>query len=201
MNTSNFSQDSAQEPSAPQRFHSPELSAPSESVARNKKPRSGAAGRRWAIGVIIIYTAFALGTLGVVGFTMTQKVDLVSENYYKREVEFQRRIDAANRAASTKDVPRWRVVRDASGARLEISFPPSMLALMQGQNGENGSVSGTLTLFRRSTLGEDRTTPLSPDADGVQRIDLSGLRAGVWNIQMEWQINGQDYYKESDIHL
>lgn len=192
MNTSEFHS------KGEQRFQSPQTPLAPD---RPQKPRSNAAGRRWAAGVIVIYTMFALGTLGVVAFTMTQKVDLVSENYYKREVEFQQRIDAANRAASAQDVPQWRVVRGASGAILEISFPPSMLAALSRQNSGEGSISGTITLFRHSALGEDATTPFAPDANGLQRIDLSRLRGGLWNVQMEWQAGGQNYYKESDIHL
>ncbi len=149
-------------------------------------------GRSWLIGVIAVYSAFALGTLGMVGLTMTKTVDLVSDKYYQHEVAFQSRIDAANRAKALAEPVQWRVVETVSGKSLEITYPQS--TVQQG-------LKGTITLFRPSALGFDKTLAVKPDANGKQIIPLEGLLRGLWTISLEWQTAGTSYYKASDVKL
>lgn len=149
-------------------------------------------GRSWVIGVIVIYSAFALATLGIVGFTMTQKVDLVSDKYYQQEVAFQSRIDAANRAQALAEPVRWRVVEQTSGKVLELTYPQDMI-----QRG----MQGIITLFRPSVMGVDKTFSVNVDTNGKQYIPLNGLLKGFWTISIEWQAGGVSYYKASDVQL
>jgi hypothetical protein len=149
-------------------------------------------GRRWIIGVTAVYTFFAVGTLAIVALTMTYKVDLVSEKYYQQEVAYQSRIDAANRAKALAEPVAWRILPEASGKVLEISYPQSMMK--QG-------LSGTIMLLRPSTMGMDKTIAIAPDANGKQRVPLQGLLPGFWSLSLEWQVGGMSYYKASDVNL
>lgn len=150
-------------------------------------------GRSWVIGVIAIYSTFALATLGIVGFTMTQKVDLVSDKYYQQEVAFQSRIDAANRAQALVEPVRWRIVEHtSSGKMLELTYPQDMV---------RRGIQGTITLFRPSVMGVDKTFTVNVDANGKQYIPLNSLLKGFWTISIEWQAGGVAYYKASDVQL
>lgn len=149
-------------------------------------------GRAWIIGVAVVYSAFAIGTVSMVALTMTHKVDLVSDKYYQQEVAYQSRIDAANRAKALSEPITWRIVHGTTGKILEITYPTSMTK--QG-------LSGTITLLRPSAMGVDKTIAIAPDADGKQRVPLQGLLTGFWSLSLEWQAGGTSYYKESDMHL
>jgi hypothetical protein len=149
-------------------------------------------GRRWIIGVVIVYAFFAVGTLAIVALTMTHKVDLVSEKYYQQEVAYQSRIDAANRAKALSEPVAWRILPEANGKVLEITYPQS--AIQQG-------LSGTIMLLRPSTMGIDKTIAIAPDANGKQRVPLQGLVPGFWSLSLEWQAGGTSYYKASDVNL
>jgi hypothetical protein len=149
-------------------------------------------GRRWIIGVTIVYAFFALGTLAMVALTMTYKVDLVSEKYYQQEVAYQSRIDAANRAKALAEPVAWRILPETGGKVLEITYPQSIIK--QG-------LFGTIMLLRPSTMGMDKTIAIAPDANGKQRVPLQGLLPGFWSLSLEWQSGGTSYYKASDVNL
>ncbi len=160
------------------------ISAPAEQKSKS--------GRRWIIGVAVVYGAFAIGTVAMVALTMTHKVDLVSEKYYQQEVAYQSRIDAANRAKALAEPVAWRILPEANGKVLEITYPQSII--QQG-------LSGTIMLLRPSTMGMDKTIAIAPDANGKQRVPLQDLLPGFWSLSLEWQAGGMSYYKASDVSL
>jgi hypothetical protein len=148
-------------------------------------------GRAWLLGVIGVYSTFALGTLAVVGFTFTQKVELVSEKHYQQGVAYQTRIENANRTEALTEPLSWRIVN--GGKTLEITYPASLLA--------SGDVSGILTFTRPSSSAMDRSVRVSVDADGKQRIPLGDIHSGFWTISLEFQSGGKGYFKESNVNL
>jgi nitrogen fixation protein FixH len=141
----------------------------------------------WGVGIALVYTAFAMGTVSVVILASTQHVDLVSDDYYERSLTFDNAIEAAERgiaSGATLDV-------DANGpfARLLIAFP----------EGRPFPSTGALTLYRASGSASDRVFPIAPDATGHQAIDLRGVPAGHWTAKMTWTAATKDYYLEREI--
>jgi nitrogen fixation protein FixH len=156
--------------------------------------RKRSTGKTWMFGIIGVYALFALATLGWVGFTMTQKVELVSPSYYQQEVAYQQRIDNAKRAMNLPEPLQWRLVSDAQGERiLEITYPKDQL--------QQGAVQGTITFLRPASLTMDKTVRVQPDAQGKQRIPLAAMDKGLWKVSIEWHVSGVGYYKETDLKL
>ena len=57
-------------------------------------------GFHWGWRISIIYISFALSTLGFMFFSLTQKVDLVSDTYYKEELNYEKTIAAKKNSSS-----------------------------------------------------------------------------------------------------
>jgi nitrogen fixation protein FixH len=148
-------------------------------------------GNKWLLGVIGVYSTFALGTLAVVGFTFTQKVELVSEKHYQQGVAYQTRIENANRTAALTEPLSWRIV--GNGKILEITYPASMLA--------SGDISGAVSFVRPSSSAMDTQFVVQIDADGKQRIPLDKIQSGFWTISLELKSGGKEYFKASDVTL
>ena len=51
----------------------------------------------WPLGIIVTFALFFAGTVGLVVMACSQKVDLVSADYYEQELKFQGRIDRVER--------------------------------------------------------------------------------------------------------
>jgi hypothetical protein len=47
----------------------------------------------WGTGIVLSFIIFAASILMIVLFPFNQKADLVSDNYYEREIKFQEQID------------------------------------------------------------------------------------------------------------
>ncbi len=163
---------------------------PQESLQQqaNDKKQSG---RSWMLGVIGVYSTFAIGTLAVVGFTFTQNVELVSKRHYEDGVNFQSKIDNSYRAEALHESLSWKLSNDSKN--LEISYPASFLAF--------GNASGKITFFRPSESTMDKVFFVSIGANGKQYIPLSELPSGFWVVSLEVSAGGQGYYKESQVKL
>lgn len=142
-------------------------------------------GRPWLWGTIIVYSLFASGTLGFVYFASSQKVDLVSEDYYKQELQYQNHIETVRRTDRDAKSVQWNLSPD--GAAVEFHFP--------------SSVSGTITFYRPSTSKLDRTFTIAAGTDGVQRIPVESIPKGFWKVKIDWKEQSTAYYTEIDVTI
>ena len=142
----------------------------------------------WGTGIAAVYTVFALATTGFVTFAMSQRVDLVSSDYYAQSLRHDQKIAAERNARSLEPPPS--VVLTGSGQAV-LSLPPD----------QAGRAAGTVTWYRSADPTADRTTALALDRDGRQLLPLSGLMAGRWIAQVRWTARGRDYYYEQAVLL
>jgi hypothetical protein len=141
----------------------------------------------WGVGVVLVYSAFAIGTLGFVVFAAEQKVDLVSSDYYERALTQDRRTAAIERAASLGDAVAVDVSADSR--TVSIKWPQAQ------------QVQGSITLYRASNSSADRVMQAQSNAQGRQDIDVSSAARGRWQVQLAWQEGGQEYYVERIVEL
>ncbi len=139
----------------------------------------------WGYKIAIFYTAFAVFILALVMKCMNQQYDLVTEDYYEKELKFQGQIDKQNLV--TEDGKQ--VVVEQKNNSLNLVFPA-------GKN-----VSGEIKLFRPSDAAKDYTVAATPDSTGRQNINLSTTTKGKYLLQIDWNENGKGYFQESVIIL
>jgi hypothetical protein len=144
----------------------------------------------WGTGMALVYGLFAGSTIGLVAFAMAHPVDLVSADYYARSEAYDLQLAAMARTDALADPVAWRL--DAGSRTLALSLPPSHRALAEG----------TVTLYRPSAAGADRTFPLVVGRDGVARVSLDeGFDDGLWRARARWRVSGEDFYREDVIRL
>src|SRR4051794_3525376 len=106
----------------------------------------------WPYGIITAFAIFISGTVGLVVLACSQKVDLVSSDYYEQEIKFQNHLDRLQR---TRDLGVQGVIAyDLSKQRITISLPAEQI---------RRAISGRIQLYRPSTAGLDRQVALMPD--------------------------------------
>jgi nitrogen fixation protein FixH len=140
----------------------------------------------WPYGIIATFVIFISGTIGLIVMASTQKVDLVSKNYYEQEIKYQTRMDDLDRTKPLGATAAY----DVAGRRIVISLP----AAHAGKN-----VAGTIQFYRPSAAGMDQQIKLEPDANGVQTFDAANLQQGLWKIRVAWNIAGQEYFLDQKI--
>jgi hypothetical protein len=140
----------------------------------------------WPTGIIISIVAFMLFILSFVyKATFMPQYDhhLVSEDYYKDELNYQEEIDKLNKAAALKQNISFKKV--ASG--LLFSFPSEF---------EPSQIKGTISFQRLSNGKLDFQLPIKLEASDYLITDEK-LVEGRWNVKIEWVVNDNTYlFKE-----
>ncbi len=112
--------------------------------------------------------------------------DLVVEDYYKQELEFQTDIDKEKNAKDLTTNVTWKKTNDG----IVISFP---------ENLKIENIKGKVFLYRPSNKQLDFETPISL-SDHNLLIPDKRLLDGRWNIKVDWTYNNKDYLFKKEIN-
>ena len=140
----------------------------------------------WGTGVTLVYTAFAVATVGFVTFAMGRPVDLVSADYYAQSLQQDRKMDAERNVLMLRPAPS---VAQSNGRTAVLSLPPD----------HAGTARGQVTLYRASDAGADFSLPLALDVHGRQQVSLDRLAAGHWILKVHWSAGSREYYFERPV--
>ena len=139
-------------------------------------------------------TAIVIAFIGFIGFILffvirmsmddSANHDLVTEEYYREELGYQKEIDAERNAKNASE--QIKITRRAEG--LLITFPDGLA---------NKNVQGTVSLYRPSNKHLDFDLPISLSNTHLL-IPEKRLLDGRWDIKVNWKHKGKDYlHKES----
>lgn len=142
----------------------------------------------WGFRITILYLSFVALIVTLVVMCYGQKVELVSKDYYKQELQYQDRIDAINNA-------------NAATHTINHSVDGSMITLTAGPEFMQAGFKGTVNFFRPSDSSKDFNTELKLDATGKQVIAGDKLEKGLYKMQLSWQSGGKNYFKEQVITI
>lgn len=136
----------------------------------------------WGTGIVLAFVAFIIFILYFVVLSFRDPEsnhDLVTEDYYKKELTYQQDIDAAGNLNKTG--ARIEVVKTAEG--LLIGFPEPFAP---------EKIKGTISLYRPSNKQLDFKTPIQL-SERQLLIPRSRLLDGRWDIRIEWNYEGKPY--------
>ncbi|MDC7994338.1 FixH family protein [Altibacter sp. HG106] len=141
----------------------------------------------WGFGIVIGMTLFISFIMYLVIRMTTEEAfdhDMVTENYYAKEMVYQREIDAET---NTKNL-NGKIKSSKVAEGWELVFPAEL---------EPSKISGKLYVYRPSNEDLDTEWPLDLDSPRLV-IPKENLLDGRWNITLDWEYEGQHYmYKEA----
>ena len=141
----------------------------------------------WPISIAGFFVLAIAFFTGFVAWAMRQREDLVSADYYEREVRYQSQLDSMNRshAVATKTV----VTFEPAQQTIIITLPEARVS----------GATGSVHLYRPSDARLDRELPLTLTADGTQKVDTRQLADGLWKVRVKWNVNGHAYYLDQPV--
>jgi hypothetical protein len=116
------------------------------------------------------------------------KINLVSRDYYPKELEHSKHMEKMRHAATLKTPINISVQNDS----LLLNYPAMM-------NNEN--TIGKIQLYYFIDFEEDHYYRMKPNLQNAQVIPLTDLAKGRYKVIFDWVTNGVDYYSESEIQL
>ena len=141
----------------------------------------------WGVGIIIFFGVFIAFLTGTLIISSLQNTDLVSTDYYQKELGFQQQIDKSTREKKLTE-------------HLKITQGQSTLALQFPKIQANG-ISGEITFYRPSDKKLDKTIKIKVTEDNLQVIDIREFSKGLWKLKIDWSSGGATYYNEESVML
>ncbi len=141
----------------------------------------------WGTGIVIAIIAFMSFIMYfVISMSTDNKFshDLVTDNYYQKELEFQDQIDATKNAKLLEEDVE--IVKSEKG--LQIYFPKIFKNEMEGK----------VFLYRPSNKQLDFEIPISI-TDNYLLVPEKSLLDGRWNISVKVTHNNKEYYFSEEI--
>jgi len=142
----------------------------------------------WPAGIIIALTSFVIFILSFVyKVTFLPEYDhhLVSEDYYKDELNYQQEIDKQNNGIELSE----NVSIEKVSKGLLISFPSEF---------DPSDISGTISFQRLSNNKLDFEIPIDLKTKDVL-IEDENLVPGRWDIKIEWNVSDKAYLLKEKI--
>jgi len=140
--------------------------------------------------IALIYGIFVLILIGFVIFSSLNTVDLVSDDYYQKEIAYQNQIERIRRSKNLSQPLSWQYDREKE--LIIIQFPDTLMF---------NDITGRIHFFRPSDAGQDRIEPIQTDSDNRQIISTKGIKIGFWRVKITWQYDNREYYDELVIYI
>ena len=144
----------------------------------------------WGTGIVLAFIGFiAFIMYFVLSMNFNDKYDhqLVTEDYYKQELEYQNDIDKVNNSKTLEENISFKKANEG----LVFKFP---------ENFDPKKITGKVFLYRPSNEHLDFETPISL-SESYLLVPDKRLLDGRWNITIDWQYNETSYlFKKSIVY-
>lgn len=129
---------------------------------------------------MLVYIVFVVGILFMVYKTTTETNDLVTTDYYAKELKYQQVIDAANRTSKLSSAPAIVIINDS----LKIEFPKEFT---------NKVLNGNVEFYFAADENKD-FNKIIETTNSVIKIIIPQKNKGLHEVHLTWEVDGVNYY-------
>ena len=115
--------------------------------------------------------------------SLTHKNDLVVEEYYKEDLNYQSHFDKWENSIHSAIKPKFTYAHDHMTAIFPEGYYP---------------VQGDLLLYRPSNAAQDEVLKFSLIDTNLYRVHMPNLSSGFWKAKLNWKYKEKNYYSESN---
>ncbi|MCK9426856.1 MAG: FixH family protein [Ignavibacteriaceae bacterium] len=142
----------------------------------------------WGTGIVVFIAFFIMMNVVIIIFAFSEKVDLVTPNYYEKELKYQDEIDAQQKTLQL-------------GENVSVEYQSQVLSLQLPKKFYGKEISGNILLYRPSDSLKDVKIILQPDSSGKQIVSVKELIKGMWKVQIKWSFENISYSDEKSIYI
>lgn len=141
----------------------------------------------WGAKIVMVYVVFIAGILFMVFKSSSEKTDLVTTDYYAKELKYQDKIDEMNRVSALSAEVEFAIKND----ELIIQFPKDFTGK---------KLTGEAVLYCPSDENKDLKNNFSLQ-DEPLKIIIPAKNRGLHELHLSWQDGGVTYYFEKKIFI
>ncbi len=143
----------------------------------------------WGKGITLTIVLFVSFMMFLVITCMRQPdINLVSNDYYEQEINYQQVIDKKKNVENLSSKP-------------SVYLKHNKLVVDFNQLSEREFINGSIQLFRPSDPSLDQIIELSFDSLGYQYISVDQLKKGKWIVKLNWSNTSTDFMIEENIFI
>ncbi|MBC34472.1 MAG: hypothetical protein CL663_00295 [Bacteroidetes bacterium] len=137
----------------------------------------------WGTGLTIFIVIFCLGIFVFMYVAFNNDIELVEEDYYPKELNYQSQIDQMENVQKLGE----QVQIEKSDNFISLKFPASQ---------SEDSIQGQILIYRPSNEKLDLTYRIKLDSNNMQQISTDVLVPGKYLFKIAWAYQGIAYYQE-----
>ena len=141
----------------------------------------------WGKKIALVYVGFVILIITMVVFSMRQKIDLVSPDYYAKELNYQSDINKISNAKALEMPMECIVLGDV----IVIAFPKNQL---------EKTITGQVLVYKPSDNKSDRIFKFDTNT-GKYDISTKDFAKGMYKIKVDWGVDNVEYQTETVIVL
>lgn len=142
----------------------------------------------WGWGIALFYTSFVVFMLFMVWCTNLMKTELVTEDYYGKELKFQEQLDKMKRSNVLSQPVNWTVQNNS----VKLNFP----ADVKGRD-----IKAKVLFYRPDNSKRDFNIACTADTNGVCVINSEKFHHGAYKMEVDWSAGKETYYTEGVINI
>jgi hypothetical protein len=141
----------------------------------------------WGYKILVVYAVFVAGISFLVYKSSGQKMDLVTTDYYAKELKYQERIDASNRVNSLS-------------APVEYEIKNGSITILFPKDFSGKHLTGDVVLYCPSNEDKDVKQDFSIQGTSLS-MPFPVADKGRYELQLNWKADNVSYYLEENIML
>lgn len=139
----------------------------------------------WGYKIGLVYLTFVTG-IGVLAYkSSSEKVDLVTKDYYQQELKYEQKIDEAERAQSLSSPLKYEVNKN----EISIYFPEEM---------KDKKITAKTLLYHAADERKDSVYNLVTNSGKLVMV-LPESDKGMYELKMDWKVDTTKYYSEHKV--
>lgn len=142
----------------------------------------------WGTNIAVLYISFVVISGGMAIYMMSIDVELVTDNYYEKELVYQDQIESIRRAEALPE----QVTYVDEDEYIKIKFPKIF---------PHNEIKGEIHLYRPSDEKMDIVFPIELDSNRTVLIPKNELQMGYWKAKIDWRVKSVNYFNEYRIYL
>jgi hypothetical protein len=141
----------------------------------------------WGYKILVVYGLFVVGIMFMVFKSSNQKMDLVTSDYYGKELKYQQVIDQSKSANDLSEQVRYEIKDN----NLVVHFPKDF---------EGKKITGSVELYYPADENKDLKKDFSLQ-DSAFSMAIAAANKGLHELHISWQADGKAYYFEQKIFI
>lgn len=139
----------------------------------------------WGNRIVVAFVLFAAFILYMVVRAFQQDFDLVADDYYAQEINYQQKL--VQKANLENLVTKVLLVQGKES--ITMTFP------------EGHEPNGEVHFYHPSTELFDQKVPINTDAANQQEFGKDSLITGSYRINITWESDGKEYFQQEQVFI